>query len=74
MSNLMDALIDYATESGVTVILNCPVTAMKDDGQTITATYTGNLQPAPKIVCGCLQLHYTSLSPTHGYMGPESFT
>lgn len=64
MSVLTDALYHHATKNGVTVVTQCPVTAMKDNVDTITVTYTGNPQPAPgteyaavfnTTTLGCLQ-------------------
>lgn len=47
MSKLIDALSSLVLENGVTIINDCPVTAMKSNGKTISVTCAGNPQPAP---------------------------
>lgn len=51
MSVLTDALSNYATKNGANILKRCPVTAMSDNGQTITVKYAsenaGELQPKP---------------------------
>ena len=47
MSVLTDALYNYATKNGVNIVKQCPVTAMKDNGGTITVTYAGSPRLAP---------------------------
>lgn len=47
MSVLTDALHDYATKHNVTVATNTPVTAMKDNGQTISVTFVDPSQKLP---------------------------
>lgn len=74
-SKLIDALSNLVTENGVTIINDCPVTAMKSNGKTISVTYAGNPRPVPPndyaavfstTTFGCLQcmdIHGLGLSP-----------